>query len=309
MPITGAFSGETLTVDAMVKDPTYIKERILEDLDKSFLEEALFRNAGANDGIVAYAEAVAPFLNDEAEAVAEYAEIPISNLDHGKVKSLIGHKTALGVSVSLEQRRFNRIDPVAQQVNALKNTMVRSSVRASLAAFNAAEVQTLKVSNKWDSKDANPLGDIRAAKRLISQAKPKNNDKALFGYKPDTLVIAESTLEAALEHENTQKFFVGNMANENPIFKGILPSGLAQLRIVTSSWLEEDEIYVMEAQTAGFYSDSIPLTVSDLYSPYGENGYGGTTQSWRVDAFRTRIIAVDNPKAVVKIQGALGDEE
>lgn len=306
MPITGAFSGETLTVDAMVKDPTYIQERILEDLDKAFLEEALFRDAGTNDGIVAYSEAVAPFLNDDAEVVAEYAEIPLSNMDAGKVKSLIGHKTALGVSVSLEQRRHNKLDPVVRQVNGLKNTMVRTSVRASLAAFANAEIPTLNVGKNWEEPTANPLGDIRAAKRMISQAKPETDDQALFGYKPDTLVIAESTLEAALEHEATQKFFIGNMAAENPVFKGITPGVLSQLRIVTSSWLEEDEIYVMEAQTAGFYSDSIPLTVSELYSPHGDNDYGGATQSWRVDAFRTRIIAVDNPKAVVKIEGALG---
>ncbi len=306
MPITGAFSGETLTVDAMVKDPTYIQERILEDLDGAFLEEALFRDAGTNDGIVAYSEAVAPFLNDDAEVVAEYAEIPLSNMDAGKVKSLIGHKTALGVSVSLEQRRHNKLDPVVRQVNGLKNTMVRTSVRASLAAFANAEIPTLNVGKNWEEPTANPLGDIRAAKRMISQAKPETDDQALFGYKPDTLVIAESTLEAALEHEATQKFFIGNMAVENPVFKGITPGVLSQLRIVTSSWLEEDEIYVMEAQTAGFYSDSIPLTVSELYSPHGDNGFGGATQSWRVDAFRTRIIAVDNPKAVVKIEGALG---
>lgn len=305
MPITGAFSGETLTVDAMVKDPTYIQERILEDLDGAFLEEALFRDAGTNDGIVAYSEAVAPFLNDDAEVVAEYAEIPLSNMDSGKVKSLIGHKTALGVSVSLEQRRHNKLDPVVRQVNGLKNTMVRTSVRASLAAFANAEIPTLNVGTKWEEPTANPLGDIRAAKRMISQAKPETDDQALFGYKPDTLVIAESTLEAALEHDATQKFFIGNMAVENPVFKGITPGVLSQLRIVTSSWLEEDEIYVMEAQTAGFYSDSIPLTVSELYSPHGDNGFGGATQSWRVDAFRTRIIAVDNPKAVVKIEGAL----
>lgn len=306
MPITGAFSGETLTVDAMVKDPTYIQERILEDLDKAFLEEALFRDAGTNDGIVAYSEAVSPFLNDDAEVVAEFAEIPLSNMDAGEVKSLIGHKTALGVSVSLEQRRHNKLDPVVRQVNGLKNTMVRTSVRASLAAFANAEIPTLNVGKNWEEPTANPLGDIRAAKRMISQAKPETDDQALFGYKPDTLVIAESTLEAALEHEATQKFFIGNMAVENPVFKGITPGVLSQLRIVTSSWLEEDEIYVMEAQTAGFYSDSIPLTVSELYSPHGDNGYGGATQSWRVDAFRTRIIAVDNPKAVVKIEGALG---
>lgn len=306
MPITGAFSGETLTVDAMIKDPTFIGEQIKADLDGAFLEEALFRNAGPNDGIVAYSEAVSPFLNDDAEVVAEYAEIPISNMEFGKVKSLIGHKTALGVSISLEQRRFNKLDPVAQQVEALKNTMVRTSVRASLSAFDNANVPTLNVGTKWEEPTANPLGDIRAAKRMISQAKPEGEDTSLFGYKPDTLVIAESTLEAALEHESAQKFFIGNMAAENPIFKGITPSILSQLRIVTSSWLEEDEIYVMEAGKAGFFSDSIPLDTTPLYSPHGENGYGGATQSWRVDAFRTRIIAVDNPKAVVKIEGALG---
>lgn len=304
-PITGAFSGDTITVDAIVNDPTYIQERVLEDLDRSFLEEALFRNGGENQGIVAYAEAVSPFLNDDAEEVAEFAEIPLSELDHGKIKSLIGAKTALGVSVSLEQRRFNKLDQVTRQVTALKNTMVRNSVRASLRAFDSASVPTLDVGANWEDPAANPLKDIRIAKRMIREAKPEETDDQKFGYNPDTLVISESVLEAALDHENVQKFFIGNLASENPAYKGILPSALSDLRIVTSSWLQEDEIYVLESQTAGFFSDSIPLTVSELYAPHGDNGYGGTTQSWRVDAFRNRIIAVDNPKAVVKITGAI----
>ena len=76
--LTSAFGGDTLTVDEMVKDPTYIPERILENLDGAFLEEALFRNGGTNDGVVAYREAAAPYLNDNSEEVAEFAEIPVS---------------------------------------------------------------------------------------------------------------------------------------------------------------------------------------------------------------------------------------
>lgn len=304
-PITGAFGNGEMTVDAMIKDPTWIKTRVLEQLDRSFLEEALFRNGGANAGVVAYAESVAPFLTDDAEDVAEFGEIPIAHLEGGKVKSLIGHKTALAVDVSLEQRRFNKVDPVNQKIAALQNTMTRTSVRAALETFDKAGVPELAIGTPWDDTDANPLADIRHAKRMISQAKHDEQD-ALLGFKPDTLVIADSTLEAALEHEATQKFFIGNMAAENPAFKGITPQILAQLRVVTSSWLEEDEIYVLESGTAGFYSDSIPLTVSPLYSPHGENGYGGAKQSWRVDAFRTRIMAVDQPKSVVKLVGALG---
>ena len=303
--VTGAFSGETITVDAMVKDPHYIQERVLENLDKTFLEEALFRDGGANEGVVAYAEAVAPFLDSNAEDVAEFAEIPIGNVDLGKVRSLIGHKVAKAISVSEEMRRFNKIDQVNKGVTALQNTMIHSSVRAALQTFESANVPTLTVGTPWDGSGANPLADLRAAKRMVSQA--KTEDGRLFGYSPDTLVIAESTLEAALDSEVTQKFFVGNLANENPSYLGITPTALVNLRIVTSKWLEEDEIYLMEAGTAGFYSDSIPLTVSELYAPNGDNGYGGSTQSWRVDAFRTRIMAVDNPLAVVRIENALGE--
>ena len=303
--VTGAFSGQTITVDALVKDPTYIRNHILEDLDKSFLEEALFRNGGPNDGIVAFTEATAPFMLDDDETVAEYGEIPLTTWNDGKIRSLIGTKTALGFEISREQRKFNKIDRVNQGVTNLKNTMTRSSVNASLAAFESANVPVFNVTKSWEADDANPLADLRAAKRMISQAKTDDERGALFGYKPNTLVISEAALDSALFHDSTLRFFNGNAALDNPVFKGITNQILSNLRIVTSSWLEEETIIVLESGTVGFYSDADPLTVTDLYSPNGENGYGGSTQSWRVDAFRNRIIAVDNPKAAVRIEGAL----
>lgn len=302
---TGAFGNDTITVDQMVKDPTYIQGQILENMDRAFLEAGIFRNGGTNDGVVAFHEAAAPFLDTDAEDVAEFAEIPLGAVEDGKLRSVIGHKIAKGVSISLEMREYNKIDRVSQNVTALQNTMVSSSVKATLKAFDAAKVPVLTVADPFDSAAANPIGVFRTAKRMISQA--KTDDNRLFGYKPDTMVISESALEAAIDHEQTQKFFRGNLANENPLYLGTTPNELSGLRIVTSAWLEEDEIYVMESQKAGFYSDSIPLTVTELYAPNGDNGYGGTTQSWRADAFRTRIIAVDNPKAVVKIENALGE--
>lgn len=302
---TGAFGNDTITVDQMVKDPTYIQGQILENMDRSFLEAGIFRNGGTNEGVVAFHEAAAPFLDGDAEDVAEFAEIPLGAVEDGKLRSVIGHKIAKGVSISLEMREYNKIDRVSQNVTALQNTMVSSSVKATLKAFDAANVPVLTVADPFDSAAANPIGIFRTAKRMISQA--KTDDNRLFGYKPDTMIISESALEAAIDHEQTQKFFRGNLANENPLYLGITPNELSGLRIVTSAWLEEDEIYVMESQKAGFYSDSMPLTVTELYAPNGDNGYGGTTQSWRADAFRTRIIAVDNPKAVVKIENALGE--
>lgn len=300
---TSAFGQNPITVDAMVESPTMLPDMIYENLDGAFFEKAIFRDGGPNNGIVGFNEAAAPFLNDDAEDVAEFGEIPVSAMEKGKQHALVGVKTALAVRISREMRKFNRVRDVDDQINALQNTMVRTSVNASLDAFKNADIQTLGVKAAWDDAKANPLKDLRAAKRMIRNAAAPNREDALMGYNPDTLIISESMLEAAIDHENTQKFYIGNAALENPIYLGIKPSILTDLRVVTSPWLREDEVYVLQSGRAGFVSYSDVLTVTDMYSPGGENGYGGVNQSWRVDAFYNRVIGIDNPKSVVKLEG------
>lgn len=301
--LTSAYGGDTLTVSEMLKDPTWIPERLLEELDGSFLEEALFRNGGSNDGVVAYREAAAPFLNDDSEEVAEFAEIPVSNLNIGLARTLVGVKTALGVRVSREMIRENRIDMVTRQQTALANTMRRNGVDGALAAFNAATVPTLNVTGPWEDDAADPMRDIRMAKRMVSTAKDPDRERSLMGYRPDAIVLNEGTLDVALFHEKVQRFYQGNAAVENPLYNGITPQILGGLRVVVSEFMPEGEVYVMESGTAGFISDTDPLTITPMYSESGENGYGGSRQAWRTDAFRKRIIAVDNPRAVVKLIG------
>lgn len=301
--LTSAFGGDTITVDEAIKDPTFIPERVLENLDGAFLEAALFRNGGSNDGVVAYREAASPYLNDDAENVAEFAEIPVSDLNRGKLNKIVGAKEALAIRVSWEMRRFNKIDMLTKQTTALQNTMVKNGVEASLKAFDAADVQQLAVASDWESADADPMRDIRQAKRLISTAKSPDDEQALMGYKPDIIVLNDATLDLALFSENVQKFYNGNAAIENPIYQGIQPATLAGLRVVTSPWIPEGDVMIMESGVAGFVSEAQPLTLTQLYSEGGEQTYGGPNQSWRVDAFRHRVLAVDNPLAVVKLTG------
>lgn len=307
--LTSAFGGDTLTVDEMVNDPTYIAERVLENLDGAFLEEALFRNGGTNDGVVAYREAAAPYLNDNSEEVAEFAEIPVSDLNRGKLKSIIGVKTALAIRVSWEMQRFNKIDLLTLQTTALQNTMIENGVHSALAAFDNANIPTLGVGTNWEDNAAEPMRDIRQAKRLISLAKsdkPADEPDAperLMGYRPDIIVLNEATLDLALFHDNVQKFYNGNAAVENPVYQGIQPSTLGGLRVVTSAFIPEGDCYIMQSGTAGFVSEAEPLTLTPLYSESGENGFGGSRMSHRVDAFRHRVVAIDNPKAAVKLTG------
>lgn len=302
--MTSAYGHDMLTVEQVVSDPTWLAERTLENLDGAFLEEALFRNGGANDGVVAYREAASPFLNDDAEEVAEFAEIPISNPNMGKARSLVGVKTALGIRVSREMRRENKIDQVSLQQTALQNTMMKNGVDATLAAFRNAEVQELAVTASWEQNDNDPLRDLLNAKRMVNSAKPEDAGKnEKFGYSANAIVASESALDLLIWNERVQRLYNGNAAVENPLYKGVLPAKIGPLRLITSPWLADDELYVMQTGVAGFISDTDPLTVSPLYSESGENGYGGSRQAWRMDAFRKRIIAVDNPKAVVKVAG------
>lgn len=302
--MTSAYGHDMLTVEQVVADPTWLAERTLENLDGAFLEEALFRNGGTNDGVVAYREAASPFLNDDAEEVAEFAEIPISNPNVGKARSLVGVKTALGIRVSREMRRENKIDQVSLQQTALQNTMMKNGVDATLAAFRNADVQELAVTGSWEQADNDPLRDILNGKRMVNSAKPEGAGKnEKFGYSANAIIASESALDLLIWNERVQRLYNGNAAVENPIYKGITPGVLSGLRVITSPFLQDDELYIMQTGVAGFISDTDPLTVTPLYSESGENGYGGSRQSWRMDAFRKRIIAVDNPKSVVKVSG------
>lgn len=302
--MTSAYGHDMLTVEQVVADPMWLAERTLENLDGAFLEEALFRNGGTNDGVVAYREAASPFLNDDAEEVAEFAEIPISNPNIGKARSLVGVKTALGIRVSREMRRENKIDQVSIQQTALQNTMMKSGVDATLAAFRNAEVPELAVTASWEQKDNDPLRDLLNAKRMVNSAKPEDAGKSeKFGYSANAIIASGSAIDLLVWNERVQRLYNGNAAIENPIYKGITPGVLSGLRVITSPFLADDELYIMQTGVAGFISDTDPLTVTPLYSESGENGYGGSRQSWRMDAFRKRIIAVDNPKSVVKVTG------
>lgn len=303
--ITSAYDGDPITVDSLIKDPKWIAERTIQNLDGAFLEDLLFRNTGSNDsGVAAFREAASPFLADDAEVVAEFGEIPVSGLNLGKVRTVIGQKVAMGIRVSYEQRHENRLDMVSKQQTALQNTMIRSGVRASLAAFAAAETPTAAATAAWSGGAGDPAKDVLDAIEQIQAAKPDNaKDDEVFGYNPNTLVLAPVTLTALLRNEQVQKFYIGDNAAENPLYTGVHPKTLFGLTVATSRFMDPTKAIVLESGVAGFRSDTIPLQMTPLYQEGGESGMGGPNMSWRSDAVRKRIIAVDEPKSVLTITG------
>ncbi|MBM4492603.1 hypothetical protein GS436_02900 [Rhodococcus hoagii] len=302
--ITSAYDGETLTVDSMLKDPTWIPQRVINNLDGAFVESALFRNGGSNDsGVVAFREAADPFLDEEAEEVAEFAEIPVSTVGDGKVRSVIGQKTAKSIRVSYEMRHENKVDRVSQQITALQRTMIRSGVNAALAAFNAANTPNAPASAAWTGSGGDPSKDIFDAIEEIEAAGVDGDETKNFGYSPNAILAHPRAITTLIRNDKIQSKYIGDLASENPLYKGTMPITICGLTVLRSRWMDPTKVTVLETGVAGFYSDTYPLQMTPVYEEGGNSGAGGPTMSWRSDAFRKRILGVDNPGAVFTITG------
>lgn len=300
------FHDETLTVDMATKDPAWLPKKIYEDLNGKFLEDLLFRDGGSNQGSVAWKEAGPTLLNEEAEDVAEFAEIPIADTSGGKARMAVGHKTALGIQVSWEMRKFNQMFMLVQQIDALKNTLIDTGVRQTLKAFENADIPTIAASAAWSNRNTStPLEDILNARRAISSKTIEGPDgyKRKLGVRPDTLVLSGATLDQILASQSLRELYKGNIAGEHPLLAGGVVGTLQGMEVVTNDFLPDGDVYVMQKRAAGFISQAQPLTITNLYPVGGPSEYGGATQTFRMDAFRHRIIAVDNPNAVCKITG------
>lgn len=300
--ITSAYDGPKITVDELMADPTYIPQRIIEDLENSFVEDLFFRQAEGNQGVVAFREAAANFLGDDAEEIAEFGEIPVSAPEFGALRAAFGIKTGEAIRISWEQRNENKIDAVTRAIDALERTVVRHGINAVFGVFAAAKVPELQASAPWVGGE--PDKDVLDAIEAVQGAHEDGDETRVFDYDPNTILLHPQALTKLLRNETVQKYYIGNVANENPIFRGLRDIQLfGTLQVATSRLMPKTEAYVFESQAAGFKSDTMPLTATPLYSEGGDSQIGGPTMSWRSDLVRKRAIAVDNPKSVLKITG------
>lgn len=300
--ITSAYDGNKVTVNDLMADPTFIPTRIIEDLEKSFVEDLFFRKAQGNNGVVAFREAAGEYLADDAEVVSEFGEIPVSAPELGDLYSAFGVKTGEGIRVSWEQRNENKLNDVQRNIAAAKRNVVRHGYLAVTAALDKAKVPELQVSTAWAS-GGDPAKDILDAIEAVQGAHEEGNKNRVFDYVPDTILLSPQAYTKIIRNEQVQKFFIGNAALENPVFKGLTETTLFGLRVATSRLMPNDELYLLEAGTVGFTSDSLPLSATPLYSEGGDSPLGGPTMSWRSDIVRKRAIGVDNPKAALKVKG------
>lgn len=309
MPTTQVVSisdGPRITVADLIGAPMMVPTRMKELMTNVFFSESLLRNAGANPaGLVGYSEGDPSFLDGDVQDVAEFGEIPVSAGRMGVPRVAIATKRAIGVRVSREMRDENRVGAVQQQMIQMRNTFVRADSNAAKALINAG-VPTMAVDDAWDTAGGKPRRDIADAILEVTQAAPAPGDVASpeewYGFQPDVFVYNPGLFPVLMDNEDFLKVFQGNIANENINYTGVMPGRVHGLIPIASMSWPVGEVLIAERGTIGFYSDTRALEFTALY-PEGNGPNGGPRETWRSDASHKRAMALDQPKAGIRLTG------
>lgn len=292
-----------LTVDEALSDPHFIPELLLEELNGEEVQKVFFRDITVNSDVVGFRESLPQYLDEDVQRVAEYGEIPVGDPVGGELKTKAIEKLGIGIRVSWEQRKDNNMDAVIRELRARKNTIIRSQVRDAIAAFDEAGLEELAVATAWDQQGSDPASDFLDAMELVMGA--ETEDGRYYEYTPNVLMINPVTLNLLKRNEQVQNLYIGNMASENPLFKGISAEPLifGDVQVVKSHFVPKGSAYLGQEQTPGFMAQREAPQVTDFYAERGESRLGGSNMSYRSDYAHRRAFAIDAPKSVVKLTG------
>lgn len=289
-------SQQAVTVNALVENPRIIAERIVRVLDNQFAMDRVLRNEGrATGGAVMFRTSTGLFADDVSEIVEEFGEIPVVPQSVGDLQSAPVRKRALAVLISREMRERNAMGRVDNQIQRLRNTLVRDIDGQFVTALRSAVSQSVAATNAWSSASATIRKNINAARRLIKVNQAAGTG-SYSGYEPDTLLISPVTEENLLNSAEFVALIFGSNNPSNISSLADAPNGVLGLKPVVTVGMPDNEAIVVESKTVGGYADEFPLEVTELYE-------WRPNQTWRSDASRSTVGFIDQPGAAAKITG------
>lgn len=295
-----------LTVEEALSNPHYLPERVREAITGVNWADLLFRPQTVGSNVVAYRDRTVAELEEEPEAVAEFAEIPVAD-PKGPVefKTAPVHKRGIGIRVSWEQVRDNDMAGVRRELEARATSIVKGKINEATAALRAADVPELAVATPWNQSGSNPAEDVLDAIEMVQGAVDENN--ASYDFNPNLIIAHPRTLTMLKRNDEVQKLYIGDMAHAHPLFVGLElePTLFGQLRVIKNNQLPQGEIFIATEGQAGFMAQREPEMITDFYAERGDSALLGATMSQRSDYVHRRGWAVDGSKSIVRITGVV----
>lgn len=287
-PLIPELSSGRVSVDALMRQPTLIRDRIAKLADEQILLPRLLKPYGVRvvgGGILhSVIKAADYFAADRLEARAPSAEYPVIRATDPDSKLALVND--FGGRVQLADEDITRADIAKVDAAAIQlaNEITKSLDLRTIAAIEAAGLQSVAVSTPWQNvvtvgpetaltpSSARPAASWAVADELMALQE--------LGNKPDVLIVHPS-----------QKRALAVAYGEN--LDAVLKS--AGLTLFANPRLTDGIGYVTQAGAAGFVGFEEPLTVEIVPDRL--------TRSRWVQAFCVPAFAITNPGAVIKLTG------
>ena len=300
LSVVSSQDGPRITVNDLLRDPLLIPSFVLDMAQEEFIADAVLRSAGPiASGVARFYESTPIYADDDASTRNEFAEVPIAATTIGEPRVAYVEERALGVVVSDEMRRRHDIDPVTRQLVQVRNTLTRSWDNTFMKAIlNNPSVNRYTAPTPWSDNAAKIRVDLAESERLIENATTASGGgyDTAFGFVPDTLIINRETKADLLAHDEFNKIYQGNIADQSLAYRGVMPNQIFGLDVMISRRVDPGKAILMQRGIAGFIADELPLQASPLYRDEPR-------KMWRSDIQRASAIGIDQPKALCIING------
>jgi hypothetical protein len=287
-PPAPTVSGQLITVEQFLKQPTRVT-RVINDLTaQRFIAERIFSSGPAAGGAVIYDQVTASelYTDRDVQAIEPGSEFPI--VSSGEVAPKVAAVTKWGGAAlfTYESVRRDDRDVLNRELTKLRNTIVRKVDTVAIAALDAAPIQTDTGTDWSNSSTGDPILDLAGWRSQI--------DDADLGYVADTILINPAQYVDLLGRKDVRDALPRESLTGNPIANGQLNGFMGFTWYVTNR-VAAGTAYVLASQMAGSLRDELPLYSRTIDQPERER--------WLVQAARVTVPIITDPKAVVKATG------
>lgn len=297
VPPTGPqITDGVITVGRFLQEPTQINRAIERETTERFLSDYMYTQTPASGGAVVYERNTDPknygYASDadgrDVEVIDAGGEFPFLSSEEGAQDLAHVKKYGGSFRFSRENIRRDQRDVLARGLRMLSNTVIRKTDRIAVQTLvNDTDLGSLDVTVPWTDADADPVYDILAALSQINDAD--------YGYTATTVLINRAQSLALLGRRDVREQLPRESATLNPVLSPQLGNLLGLDWVVTEA-VPAGTLYVTDRNTLGALADEEGGVQTDTYEEKG-------TQSTIVQAWRTVVPVITDPKAAVRVTG------
>ncbi|WP_372733605.1 hypothetical protein [Nocardioides sp.] len=203
-PPAPTLTGDVLTINRFLNDPTSVQRRLRELSDLRFISDVLLSGRyEIEGGALSYEVSESIFAEDDPTAVSPGGTYPRTKV--GEPAAAMASPTNWGeetvvTDAAIKRRKMN---PVERSLKKIANTVIKRVDTVSLAAISAAVTQGVNEQAAWSNAAAYPFRDAMLAKAEITTLDE--------GYDPDILVMDDNSYALMVSNEKV----VAGLARES----------------------------------------------------------------------------------------------